>query len=246
MSVETENTPDFRPELVAVFGRGIERMCESGDFRPSSLFERWDLSEQQRVGLASRHDHFLGNESNLMVGGGNSNVLAAVHYLNTLDGVGGLPNRLIFSAGRPDYLRQMSKALSEGDIMKRKYLRLAKFYGLPKIGIKVFRSNKNTKDDVWETIQYAKGAGMHNLAILAVRPHVLRIKEFIKSYKDTEKGFFPNIEINDSWSVLEKVDPRFGEVFNYVMSSDAYKKTIELEERGILALRKGTYESRRN
>lgn len=234
----------FAPELLVVFGRGGSCYFMDGELklRPASTFMVFDDVTRDTIPQIDLSNPPTGNLENEVVGGGNSNILAAVHYLNRLYKRDKYVKEIIFAAGRPPYIQKLSETMTEGEIMIPKFQRLGNYYGLPDVPVGNFRTNRNSWDDTRESLNYALRKGYKNVAIIQIGLQNPRINEFLKKAKSdniTLSGI--NVEVFDSWDILSGVSSHYKRIFESVEESMAYKKTAAMEEKGIQDLRSGKY-----
>jgi len=236
----------FTPELLVILGRSVEFTVEKGrlKFRPTGIYSRWNPETRDLIPELNFANPPRGNSEDTYVSGGNSNVLGAIHYLRDLSMRGHYVKEIVFAAGRPPYLQKLTDSMTEGDIMLGRFNVLARHYSLPEVPIGNFRSNRNTWDDVKETLRLAKEKGYINVAMVSIGLHLPRIAEFIKEYESREGARLNsdlNIQLLDSWTILSEASSHYKEIFKNAEKSEAYKKTFEMEENGIRQLKNGTY-----
>ena len=248
LSPEKEGPLSF--DGIIVLGRGIEQVNVGGErkWKPTRAIEKLSSGKQHsgtRIEGLTPED---GDEL-VVVAGANANTLAAVELFDELKKSGGQPSLVIFSAGRPDYLKnEKDKALSEGKILAEKFTGLEK----DKIGeteTLVLDKNKNTKDDILYALKAARDRGIKRVAIITISLHVERASEFAKLIMQ-ENPELSNIEIQfiPSEELLEKrysksphASKKFKEGLAKLKQSVAWKRTAEKEKSGVEALRQGKY-----
>jgi hypothetical protein len=233
------------PDVLIVLGRGINYYIKDMEvkLRPTGLFMQFDPKIRDQIAEINLLNPPDGDTKDAIVAGGNSNILAAVHFLRNLEKEGKYVREIIFAAGRPPYLQKLSDSLTEGDIMLEKFNKLKNFYRLPDVPVGNFRDNRNTWDDVRETVGHAKEMEYKNVAMITVGLHVPRVEEFIKKALIDAGGSAEEININvlDGWQILVKAGSHFQKIFDFVKNTKAYQNTAEMEERGIRMIKDGTY-----
>lgn len=233
-------------DVICILGRGIEKVKTSSGYvwRPTRLIEK--LSEKgwhtgYRLQGLDPDNEFT------VIAGSNANVLAAIQLLEELIKNGNPPQLIIFAAGRPPYLvDDPDPTLSEGTILAAKFVRSIKIdeANMPEIAIQ--SRNKNTRDDLEESLRLATEKGLKRLAVVTVSVHIERVREFFNlilkenpQFKNFDVSFFASekVLLNRYRSV-----PLYKKLLARVEESAAYQETIEKERKGIEALRSGTYD----
>lgn len=236
--------PTSTPELLAVFGRGASfytNIDGNERYKPTGLIMKYDFMARDEIPEIDLFHPLTGEEDNSVVGGGNSNVLAAIHFLRNLEFYGQRVKEIVFSAGRPPYLQKLSDHLTEGDLMIAKFERLKKYYDLPSVPVFNFRENKNTWDDIQKTLELAKSKCYKKIAIIQIDPLIPRIKEFLSKINNDNSKLCLDIEVLNSWQILSLVSPHYESILKRVKKTSAHRKTIGMEERGTRMIKDGSY-----
>jgi hypothetical protein len=233
-SQESETRPMY--DAIVVFGRGIGK-DERGRWHPTPYIE--ETVDGQHSGVFKTSVNTEGR--NAYIGGANANVLAAVQLFEESVREGSRPKLVIFAAGRPDYLKDEASWLSDGKILEDKFKRkIGK--SNHQVDTKVIRQNKNTRDDVEQSLKIAKDHGLGRVAIITVGVHIPRSREFYEVAKK-EGNVSTDIQVDfiSSEEILGRRDRRFTKIFEAGLKTQAYKKTVAKEKEGIKNLRQGRY-----
>jgi hypothetical protein len=227
------------PEAICVLGRGIERVKtnRTSVWRPTRYVEA--LAE---VGThtGKRSDGLTIDDSAAVIAGSNANTLAAIELFANCRRAGKAPKLVIFAAGRPDYLaNEPDKALTEGRILAERFVRSA----CPRPAetqIVVLNDNRDTRDDIAETLGLVASAGLRGLTVVTVAVHIPRAREIARLSPIPGVGmeFVSAEELLAGRYRSRAWPPRFLE---RLVGSAAYRRTMEREESGLVALRSGTY-----
>lgn len=234
LSPEQESTPKY--DAIVVLGRGIGKDSH-GRWKPLSYF----VESSMHSGIFDNRVE-PDNEASI-VGGGNANTLALFHFYKELSEAGSLPQLVIFAAGRPNYLAKENPQLSEGSVMRSKFL--SKLTQIEKRNLKtvILDKNKNTADDMAESLRIIQERGLQNIVIITVDVQIERAEEFLKLAREqagvSEKDV--HIDFKASEDILMEVSDKYKRRFGNISETKAYKKTEEMEERGTARLRAGTY-----
>lgn len=238
--IEKASVPKY--DAIVVLGRGIGK-DSSGKWRPISY-----LVESSLHSGVFNNQVSPDNETGI-VGGGNANTLALFHAYEQLSSAGSPPQLVIFAAGRPNYLAGENPELSEGSIMRDKFLSKLTAKDIPEPETIILDQNKNTRDDMVESLKMIKERGLRNTVIITVGVQIERAEEFLKlargqagiSEKDVHIDFKAAEDILKEAS--DKYKGRFGKTSKHVgyKQTVGYKKTEEMEKRGVQRLHDGTY-----
>ena len=232
-------------DALCVFGRGIEkvRVCGEYAWRPTRLIEV--LSENRfhtgyrAVGL-DPEDEFS------VIAGANANVLAAIQIFEELAKNNNPPRLVMFAAGRPKYLAlDPDPTLSEGKILAEKFIRMVNIENTNFPEIITQSENKNSKDDLEQSLELATKNEVTNLSIITVSVHIPRVKELFRMCLN-DKPLYKNLGI--SFLASEKILLRryksislYKRMLSQLQGSKAYQRTVLNEQQGIIALRSGNY-----
>lgn len=251
LSPEQESTPKY--DAIVVLGRGIGKDSH-GIWRPLSYFVE-----------SSMHSGVFNNqvspesETNI-VGGGNANTLALFHFYRQLSKKGDPPKLVIFAAGRPDYLAHEGPDLSEGSVMRDKFLGKLETRNIQQPETVILDKNKNTADDMAESLRIIQKRGLQNVVAITVGVQIERAQEFLKLARE-QAGIPENevhIDFRASEDILMGVSDKYKRRFEDVVvaqpgkqkprhlhesynQTEAYKTTEAMEKRGVARLKAGTY-----
>jgi hypothetical protein len=226
-------------DAICVLGRGIERVKTNrrSVWKPTRYVEA--------LGDVGTHTgkRFAGltiDDSAAVIAGSNANTLAAIDLFTNCRNARKPPKLVIFAAGRPDYLADdPDQDLTEGRILAERFARGA----CPRpdeTQIVVLKHNRDTRDDIVETLRLVSSVRLKRLVVVTVAVHIPRAREIsdMLPISEVEIEFISAEELlarryrGRRWSIgfLERL-----------IGSVAYRRTLEREERGLLALRSGTY-----
>ena len=176
-----------------------------------------------------------------VVAGGNVNAVAAAILFRNHQQDGNPPKVVAFAAGRPGYLASdPDKTLSEGRILKERFLRLVRPPATTEIIIQ--DRNKDTRDDLFESLNLVRERGLSGVAIITIELHLPRTKEFLKMTVD-ENPSLAGIDVIfiPAEGILAARNQRYARVFSAVQKTKAWQRTQKMEESGVEALRHGRY-----
>jgi hypothetical protein len=227
---------NWEPEVLCVFGRGIEKV--DGIWQPTAYIER--LSDEDcHAGFRTHGITPFDNDTRVVVAGAEINAVACAMLYKKFDDDGATPAVVIFAAGRTAYIaNDPDLNLTEGRILCRRFRELAPPGERTEI---VFQpGNKNTRDDLVETLKFAKERGFSRIAVISVTVHIPRCQEFMRYVPDE---FISAMDVR--WFASEPIVLQyFPEEYSYLweaMISPAYIRTAERERKGIDDLRSGHY-----
>jgi hypothetical protein len=224
---------------LCILGRGIEQVKTNRQsvWRPTRYIE---LLAEVGTHTGKRFRGLTIDDSSAVIAGSNANTLAAIELFTTCRTARKVPKLVIFAAGRPDYLANESdKELTEGRILAERFVRGAR----PRpdeTRIVVLKNNRDTRDDIAETLKLVLSAGLRELIVLTVSVHIPRASEMVRMLP------VPGVDIQFI-SAEELLACRYrcrkwpSRLLERLSSTEAYRRTAEREERGLLALRSGTY-----
>lgn len=103
--------------------------------------------------------------------------------------------------------------------------------------------NRNTRDDLLQTLTLARDHGLRRIGIISVLVHLARCQEFLKKAVEAEPEF-ENYEIQffASEMILMQEQPKLTPWLAELLISKAYCRTAERERRGAADLRAGKYD----
>jgi len=254
-NIESENNIEtqIRPvECLVILGRGIEKVNVEGKevWKPTRYIQRLN-SKGFRTG--SREPALGANDATetekVFVAGGTANVLAGIEFYEMFKEKGQEPKLVIFAAGRPAYLDEEPAGFNEGEPMKEIFDR--------RIGNEdhetiIQGDDKNTKDDVVNSLKNALEKGMETVAIINTEIAMPRTQEFYKLALQENPEFSQlKVYFIESERLLKeryKDNPvalsEFEKIQNELKSSEAWKYTKEREDGGIQAIRDGKYKGK--
>lgn len=244
------------PQAIVVLGRGVE-YAGSGDmwtdlagWRPTKLIEVVD-EKGRHTGI--RHKDIDLASSNTRLAGANANLLAAYHVFSS---VSPTPELVSFAAGRPDYLLQGPAELSEGSVLARRFLHKIGRGSVPLMPADGYRSadlgdsevvlqdqNKNTKDDVAQSLILASQRGINDILFITVNAHVPRSYLMTEQARSEGSHYGINTRFVGSEDILSQL-PRFSAIFSAVELTRGYERTLHFENKGTRAFLSGSYSSK--
>lgn len=238
---EKESVPKY--DAIVVLGRGIGQNS-FGKWKPVSYF----VEESLHSGVFDNKVN--PNSETSLIGGGNANTLALYHFYRQLSKKGFPPKLVVFAAGRPDYLANEDSDLSEGRVMRNKFLnKLGWKKGVQQPDTVILNENKNTRDDMVESLRMIKERGFQNVVMITVDVQIERAKEFLRLAR--EQAGIPekdvHIDFKASEGILMEVSDKYknklGKTSKHVgyRETTGYLKTEAMEKRGVQRLRYGTY-----
>lgn len=234
LEVEVEATPKY--DAIVVLGRGIGKDPQ-GRWRPLTYFVE---SSMHSGTFSNKVDP---NGENSITGGGNANTLALFHLYRQLSEQGTPPRLVIFAAGRPDYLAHENPDLSEGSVMRDKLLGKLKTRSIQQPETVILDKNKNTRDDMVESLKMIQERGLQNVVIITVGVQVERAQEFLKLAR--EEAGIPeedlHIDFKASEDILMRVSDKYKRRFALTKETKGFRETEAMEKSGTARLHAGTY-----
>ena len=249
---------------IVCFGRGIEKRWRSDlagmYWWPTAYLEKTN-PVGQHSGLFTPELKLDSDDESVLIAGGHVNAMATATMFVEGAVSGKLPRLLSWAAGRPKYLEGESPDLSEGSVFFTTFKDQLSFWGWNNIldGVKIeFQTqNKNTRDDLLQSLDMAKQMGLSKLIIISVLVHLRRIHEFYKfalrvqpdfadikvEFKASELAFLNVQNVGGNLLLDDKEAVGF---FNNVtlaniIESPVYRRTAAREQKGIEDLRAGRY-----
>jgi len=248
-------------DVLCIFGRGIEK-DERGIWQPTAYLEEM-TSDNQHGGQRKNGLRLSSENPRVVIAGAYANAMAAAHiwnglHWNNLPGVQP-PSVVVFAAGRPKYLQaEPPDEVWEGkplyDAMKNSCAEN------PAISSEIVfqRDNRNTRDDLLQTLKMARSRRFKNVAIVSVLVHLRRIAEFLRHALIEDPSLATiNTILYSSELVLASTgnvknlllldDPKVAGPLNHltisrIIESPTFRRTAEREKRGIEDLREGRYD----
>jgi len=241
--------------VLCVFGRGIEK-DESGIWQPTTYLEE-TTPDNQHGGQRKEGLHMDSDSPQVVVAGAHANVMAASHIWNKLSERDREPEVVVFAAGRPKYLfGEPEDKVWEGSPLYR--VMSENCVGLDFHSEIVFqKNNRNTRDDLIQTLRMARSRNLKSVAVISVLVHLRRIAEFFKFALIEDKSL---AEIDVKFCASELVllgngdaerlllidDPKINGPLDHlalarIIESPVFRRTAAKEEKGINDLREGRY-----
>ena len=226
-------------DVLCVFGRPIEKV--NGRWALSAYFER--LSETgAHTGVRSPDIDPNADDPRIVVAGAEANATASALFFEKLRRKGDAPKMVVFSAGRPPYLRNdPDPTLNEARFFKKMFLRYADPHSSTKLVLQT--QNINSYGDVFETLRLARAKKLESVGFVTVTVHMARCKEFYRHVLRREPSLG---SVETEWfaseTLLLELSPAAYDHLWEAMISKAYARTAERERRGIAALRAGMYD----
>lgn len=228
------------PLAICILGRGIEKArTKRGDvWRPTRYIEK-PTEKGAHSGWRVRGVQ-LQDETSL-IAGANANLLGACQLFEEVQANNKPPALVIFAAGRAKYLESDADiALTEGKILSQAFSRRVK--PTSATSLIILEKNRDTKDDLDESLRLANANKIERLAVITVGVHIARATEFAKAalcqYAGPKVIFIPSEQL-----LARRYCGRstFAIILAQCAESKAYFRTAHREWHGIEALRAGTY-----
>lgn len=226
-------------EAIIVLGRGVGK-DKQGRWRPTAYYEQ--MKNGQHSGLFDNNPDL--EDENTVVGGGNANTLATYHLFTKLNRRGISPKLIIFAAGRPDYLAAEPPEVSEGIAMKQILFRRLDREEIERPETAILKENKNTKDDIKESLRILIEQGIRNAVIITVQIHTERTREFMKMAKAAVGDEDIELTLIASEEILGEISPKYQRIFRMAQNMTPFKRTVIKEKTGVEAIRGGEYDFR--
>lgn len=226
-------------EVLCVFGRGIEKV--NGVWKPTQHIER--LSEKNgHPGVRVEGIDMNDDNPRVVIAGADFNAFATALLYKRLVAERRPPAILVFAAGRPAYIADdPDPNLTEGRILKERFLEVAELH--PSTEVLIQGSNRNTRDDLLQTLSFAQERGLHGIAIVSVLVHLCRCQEFFKKALEAKPEFADyGVRFLASEIILMQEEPEFVLWLPELLISAAYCRTAERERKGIADIRTGKYD----
>lgn len=259
ISAESYASPEKelpQTDAVVVLGKGVERVPDGDGMRWRTTRYIQELVSGpegaatrtgERKPLASDADP---SQNKLVVAGGTANTLAAVEYFDEMRERSFAPKVFIISAGRPDYLKDEPEGFSESTVMRELFKKRIPDH--PEL--LQFATNKNTRDDVFQTLATIKERGLKSVAFINTEISFLRMQEFYQDILTTNPEFASiAVHFVMSEDLLRRRYAKhpgriaeFEAIQEALHESDAWRNSVEMEEGGIRAIREGKYRGRGN
>ncbi|MEK7115084.1 MAG: hypothetical protein AAB847_01870 [Patescibacteria group bacterium] len=230
-------------------------------WQPTAYLEQTNSGQhsgQYTNGLSLNSD-----DENVLIAGGCANSLATADLFVHQVISGNFPQLLAWAAGRPRYLEQEPPELSEGSVLFKYFESHLKrmspdvFEMLGNTRMEFQTKNRNTRDDLLQSLEMAKQMNLSKLIIISVFVHLRRIAEFYKfalqarpDFADIEVEFKASemilFDAPDVQSNLFLEDAEVAGVFNdlawaKIIESKVYRRTAAREAKGIEDLHAGRY-----
>jgi hypothetical protein len=246
-----ENEPKKNVEFLVVLGRGIgelssEKQRELGlaDFSPTPAIEGANVSGS-RVGHTGKIEEVDPNKPEARYAGGIMNAVAAATLYWDLVEAGYPPEGIFVAAGRPPYLQNAPKEITEGDVLKVRIRRELKRLGggiNEENLVHTYPSNQDTFDDLAQSLQRAVIDGAHKVTFITVGLHIPRAEAMARQVAET-LGLTDKIEIEfkASEDILRNKYKNIGPKLDKLKQTEAYMVTEEQEKQGLEDFKAGKY-----
>ncbi len=117
--------------------------------------------------------------------------------------------------------------------------------GGAKLDLLILTKNRDTRDDMREALALGVTRNVRRMVFVTVSVHLARAKEFMNlALKEVRKNDAPSFIFQTSEEVLARRYAGFSQAESTIkraLASAAYRRTSTVEQRGIDALRSGTY-----
>lgn len=227
-------------DILCVFGRGIEKV--NGVWQPTQHIER--LSEKGgHPGVRVEGIDMNDGDLRVVIAGADFNAFATALLYKRLVAEQRPPAILVFAAGRPAYIADdPDPNLTEGRILKERFLEVVQLH--PSTEVLIQGSNRNTRDDLLQTLSFARDRGLRGIGIISVLVHLARCQEFFRKALEVEPDFedYGVHFLASEMILMQELPPGLTEFLAEVLISAAYCRTAERERKGIDDLRAGKYD----
>ena len=248
------------PFGIVCFGRGIEKV--QGVWQPTAYLER-RTENGQHSGWRTEDLYLDSDDERVIVAGGHANVMAMTQLWQQQVRARELPELLIWAAGRPEYLAAEPEDLSEGSVLFVEFKKRLEGCDrlrnhLPTMRVEIQTKNRNTYDDLLQSLEIAHGMHLKKIVIVSVLVHLQRIAAFLEQIRKT-KDHLNNIAVELAASELvllgrwflsgaqtalaigEDIGPLDHLALSHIIESPAYRRTAAREAKGVADIKAGCY-----
>lgn len=245
---------------IVCFGRGIEKSWASDltgmYWNPTAYLEKL-TPDRQHSGFLTKGLQLNSDDESVVIAGAYANAMATAQLFEEASTVGRAPRLITWAAGRPNYLKNEPPEISEGSILFDAFKDRVR-YTLNETRVEFQTQNKNTRDDLLQSLTMAKEMGLTKLFIISVFVHLCRIGEFYR-YALRERPDFASVQVEFRASELmllgkgsvqnkllllddTEVKDNFDDMaWARIVESPVYRRTAAMEAKGIVDLRAGRY-----
>lgn len=253
-----------KTECLIILGGGIDQVTvrnaetreEEKIWKPSRYVVETDpaiIARDKRTGLRKpfTKNEELGKE--LVVHGGTAHLIAGIQFLDEMRGHGAMPKRIVFAAGRPDYIKNVTNDMEadEGKVMLREFERQTEEESLEETAVEVRgEGSKNTAGDLLNGLKATFDAGLKNAVVIVTEARIERTRAMCTTLQER---FSKLAQIDTTFISAEDLLHRryskdasashmFEKIQKNFKGSALWEETRRREEKGIDDLKKGAYD----
>ena len=241
-----------------VTARNVETLREEKIWKPSRYVVETDpaiASRDKRTGLRKKSSKDEELDKDLVVHGGNAYLIAGIQFLDEMRGRGMTPRRIIFAAGRPDYIQNVTSEMEadEGKVMFKEFQRRTSTESLEGTVIEVRgEGSKNTAGDLLNGLKATLDGGLKSAVVIVTEARMERTEAM---YAVLQEKFPKLSQIDTTFISAEDLLHRryaerastnriFEEMQKKLKESALWEETKRREAKGIDDLKKGNYDLR--
>ncbi|MEK7187943.1 MAG: hypothetical protein AAB691_03820 [Patescibacteria group bacterium] len=176
-----------------------------------------------------------------VIAGAGMNVEAASILYKELRQAGEPPLKVVFAAGRPAYLANAPSHVTEGSALRKVFEATTDLDESTEIQMQA--TNRNTRDDLIQTLKAALETGLLRICIISVLVHLPRCHEFYLKALETNPEFHRcSVDFVASEMVIWEHYPERRQEVGDLLVSRAYERTAQRERKGIGDIRDNKYD----
>ena len=250
---------------IVCFGRGIEKAwdlrCSAyGCWQPTAYLEKL-TPKGQHSGFRTHELKLDSEDDNVVIAESYVNMMATKEIMAEFYRINSPPCLLVWAGGRPKYLEFEPSGINEGFVLLKEYEnRFGKICLIsPNLRVELSAQNKNTRDDLLQSLAMAKEMGLEELIVVSIFLHLPRIGEFLYCARKEAPQFNDiNVKLIASELILlgkgrtsdllllDYPETGIGTSFDHlvwarIVESPVYRRTAAREAKGIADLRAGQY-----
>jgi len=224
---------------ICILGRGIEKVQTRAGFvwRPTRYIEKPTASGAHSGWRVPANP----NDDCSIIAGAHANVIGGCELFHVSQRTCSGPKLVIFAAGRPAYLAaEPDPMLTEGRVLREAFVRRAQ--PSTDVEIIILSRNRDTRDDIDQTIRLAADRHIATVGIITVNIHLSRTIEFARRAAwDGKPIHLVFIGAEELLAERYAKRSRVLATLGGVTETAAYRRTLAREESGLLALLEGRY-----
>lgn len=249
---------------IVCFGRGIERNSR-GIWQPTAYLEKM-TPDGQHSGYLTENLRLDSDDERVVIAGAYANVMAIAQLFRySIHDEAVIPPLIAWAAGRPRYLENEPPDISEGSVLFSAFKeKIGDAYArhLPLVRLQFQTQNRNTRDDILQSLATAYEMKLKRLIIISVLVHLERISVFLEYANKEVPGFAkidielvasdllltatPPLALGGPKEVIGLDDPTISELNHLaiakIIESPVYRRTAVREAKGITDLHAGRYD----